>query len=110
MFLMTSVMRSSSQIQPDQRKSFDGSVFDLKSLFCSHRLHSLHGGSFPLCIVVWRCLGGAAGEEDEVIFGLKDLREMKLNVGKVLTNLYLLLFFMRNCLEIYLNVLRHVRV
>lgn len=28
--------------------------------------------------MVWRCLGGGAGEEDEVIFGLKDLREMKL--------------------------------
>lgn len=95
MFLMTSVMSNSSQIQPYQRKSFGVIVLmdrlflidstycwrlfcDLKSLFCSHRLHSLHGGGFPLCIVVWRCLGGGAGEEDEVIFGLKDLREMRL--------------------------------
>lgn len=25
--------------------------------------------------MVWRCLGGGAGEEDELIFGLKDLRD-----------------------------------
>lgn len=97
-------MSSRSQIQPYQKGEFgfdppDGpcvsdtqhlllEVFpDLKSLFCSHRLQSLHGGGFPLCIVVWRCLGGGAGEEDEVIFGLKDLQEKKpvkarLNVSK----------------------------
>ena len=49
-----------------------------KSLLCSHRLQVLHRGGFPLCIVVLRRPGRGAGEEDEVIFGLKDLQEMKL--------------------------------
>lgn len=90
-FLMTSVMSSSSQIRLNQKLSFQFDpdsdfhtqhlffwVFsDLKSLFCSHRLQLLLGGGFPLGVVVWPGLGGVAGEEDEVIFGLKDLREMK---------------------------------
>lgn len=55
------------------------SVFcELKSLFCPHRLQSLLAGRFALCVVVRRGLGGGAGEEDEVIFGLKDLRETEL--------------------------------
>lgn len=45
--------------------------------FVSHRLRSLLDGGFPFGLVGRRRFAGAAGEQDQVVFGLRDLREAK---------------------------------
>lgn len=47
----------------------------LHSLFRSHRLRSLLDGGFLLGFVDGRRFSGRAGEEDQVVFGLRDLWE-----------------------------------